>query len=73
MSVDSKILINELVLPDQGCERRMALNDLVMMTFGGMERSQSQWIALLEGVKLEIKNVWKKPGENLSVIEAMLK
>lgn len=73
MSIDSRILINELVLPDTGCERRMALNDLVMLTFGGMERSESQWKALLQEVGLEIKNVWRKEGENLSVIEAMLR
>jgi len=43
MSVDSRILINELVLPDTGCERRMALNDIVMLTFGGIERAGGQW------------------------------
>jgi O-methyltransferase domain len=73
MSVDSKILINELVLPDRGCERRMALNDLVMMTFGGMERSESQWKILLQEVGLVIQNIWRKDGENLSVIEAILR
>jgi hypothetical protein len=41
MSFDSKILVNEIVLPDQDCERRMALNDLVMIIFGGMESTQS--------------------------------
>jgi hypothetical protein len=73
MSVDSRILINELVLPDTGCERRMALNDIVMLTFGGIERGGEQWNALLQGVGLEIKNVWRKEGENLFVIEAMLR
>jgi len=72
MSVDSKILINDLVLPDENCERRMALNDLVMMSFGGMERTKSQWTALLQEAGLEIRNIWTKAGENLSVIEAML-
>lgn len=72
MSVYSKILINELVLPDEKCERRMALNDLVMMSFGGMERTESQWKVLLQEVGLEIRNIWRKEGENLSVIEAAL-
>jgi len=72
MSVDSKILINDLVLPDTNCERRMALNDLVMMSFGGMERTESQWTALLQEVGLVIRNIWRKPGENLSIIETML-
>jgi hypothetical protein len=73
MSVDSKILVNELVLPDENCERRMALNDLVMMSFGGMERTESQWKALLQEVGLDIRNIWRKEGENLSVIEATLR
>jgi hypothetical protein len=51
----------------------MALNDLVMMCFGGMERTESQWKALLLEVGLEIKNIWRKEGENLSVIEAILR
>jgi hypothetical protein len=73
MSVDSKVLINELVLPDENCERRMALNDLVMMSFGGMERAESQWTVLLQEVGLEIKNIWRKEGEILSVVEAILR
>jgi hypothetical protein len=60
-------------LPDENCERRMALNDLVMMSFGGMERAESQWTVLLQEVGLEIKNIWRKEGENLSVVETILR
>ena len=52
---------------------RMALNDLVMMSFGGMERTESQWQDMLLEVGLEIKNIWRKDGKNLSVIEAKLR
>jgi O-methyltransferase domain len=31
MTEDSKLLINDLVLPQEGCHRRMALNDIAMM------------------------------------------
>lgn len=72
MGLGSRILINELVLPDQGCERRMAMNDMVMLSFGGMERSKSQWLELLGDVGLSIKKIWRKEGENLAVIEAVL-
>ena len=72
MNNDSRTLINELVLPDEGYKRRMALNDLVMLTFGGMERSQSQWGTLLQEVGFKIKRICRKSGENLSVIEAVL-
>ena len=73
MSVDSKILINELILPDEKCERRMALSDLVMMSFGGMERTDSQWETLLQEAGLQIRNIWRGEGNNLSVIEATLR
>ncbi|KAF1965601.1 S-adenosyl-L-methionine-dependent methyltransferase [Bimuria novae-zelandiae CBS 107.79] len=45
----SKLLIYELILPNTGAVEMQARYDLVMMTFsGGMERSRSQWIKLLE-------------------------
>jgi hypothetical protein len=72
MNDNSKILINELVLPDHGCEKRMAMNDMVMMSFGGMERSETQWHQLLKDVGLSIRKIWRKEGENLAVIEAVL-
>lgn len=71
MGQGSRILINELVLPDQGCDRRMAMNDMVMLSFGGMERSERQWRELLSEVGLIIKKIWRKEGENLAVIEAV--
>jgi hypothetical protein len=43
-----------------------------MMSFGGMERTESQWTALLQEAGLQMRNIWRNPGENLSVIEAML-
>ncbi|KAF1962612.1 sterigmatocystin 8-O-methyltransferase [Byssothecium circinans] len=46
----SKLLIHELVLPNTGAVEIQARFDLVMMTLnGGMERSRSQWIKLLQG------------------------
>ncbi|PVI03456.1 sterigmatocystin 8-O-methyltransferase [Periconia macrospinosa] len=45
----SKLLIHELILPNTGAAEIQARFDLVMMTLnGGMERSRSQWIKLLE-------------------------
>ncbi|CAI6261928.1 unnamed protein product [Periconia digitata] len=45
----SKLLIHELILPNSGAEEIQARFDLVMMTLsGGMERSRTQWVRLLE-------------------------
>lgn len=45
----SKLLIHELILPNTGAVEIQARFDMVMMTLnGGMERSRSQWIKLLE-------------------------
>jgi hypothetical protein len=72
MNASSRVLINELVLPDVGCEKRMAMNDMVMMSFGGMERSGSQWRQLLCDVGLNLEMIWRKEGEDLAAIEAVL-
>ncbi|KAF2115408.1 S-adenosyl-L-methionine-dependent methyltransferase [Lophiotrema nucula] len=45
----SKLLIHELILPNNGATEIQARFDLVMMTLGGgMERSKTQWTNLLE-------------------------
>ncbi|KAF2702772.1 sterigmatocystin 8-O-methyltransferase [Pleomassaria siparia CBS 279.74] len=45
----SKLLIHELILPNTGAVEMQARFDLVMMTLnGGMERSRTQWIKLLQ-------------------------
>jgi hypothetical protein len=43
------------------------------MTSGGLERTESQWETLLGEVGLQIMKIWSKEGENLSVIEAMMR
>lgn len=72
----SKILLNERVIPKKNCCSWFAAYDINMMSFcGGMERTQKQWIDLLESVDLEVVRIWSSPydGEEDSVIVAMLK
>lgn len=51
----------------------MALQDLNMMSFGGMERTESQWTELITSAGLRLKKIWKgEGGPRYSVIEAVL-
>ncbi len=72
----SKILINDLVLPEKNCSSWSAATDINMMTIlAGMERTRQQWIDLLESVDLEVVKFWSSPygSEEEAVIEAVLK
>ena len=72
----SKILLNEIVLPDRNCPADFAAADINMMSvLSGLERSRSHWIELVESVGLEIVAVRESPFEEDSegVVEAMLK
>jgi hypothetical protein len=56
----SKLLIHDLILPDTGAQEIQARFDLVMMTFnGGMERSRTQWIKLLEDAGFVNIKLWE--------------
>ena len=74
MSPESSLLIDEWVLPDAGAPLAGASEDLMtLMLLSGMERTESQWKALLESVGLEIKKVWRTDGVSEAVIEAKKK
>ncbi|KAL8791853.1 MAG: hypothetical protein Q9195_005515 [Heterodermia aff. obscurata] len=71
MGPDSSLLIDDWVLPDVGAPLAGASEDMFMlMLLSGMERSESQWSALLESVGLEIKKIWRTDGVSEAVIEA---
>lgn len=67
----SKILINDVVLPNKGVPAMPTESDIAMMAcFAAMERSESQWRSLLESAGLKIVKIWQ--GVSESVIEAEL-
>ncbi|KAJ6439554.1 O-methyltransferase [Purpureocillium lavendulum] len=67
----SRLLINDVVLPDTGASWRQTSLDWIMMAmFVSRERTESQWRALLAGAGLQMSGVWHKDGEGL--IEAVL-
>jgi hypothetical protein len=69
----SRLLIAEVVLPLQGADPDAAWYDLAMMTAGGMERNEKQWVELLDASRFKLGKIWKVPGSNFGVIEAYLK
>ncbi len=71
MSSCSRILITDTVIPEIGASRDVALQDINMMCFGGMERTQLQWEGLLGRAGLSIKRFWVSDGNLQNVIEAI--
>ncbi|KAE9363222.1 S-adenosyl-L-methionine-dependent methyltransferase [Stipitochalara longipes BDJ] len=68
----SKLLICELVLPDQHPEPTKVIRDITMLLIGGSERNLTQWNTLLKKGGFKIVNVHGAGGENSSIIEAVL-
>ena len=69
----SKIIVNELVLPDQGCGMIAAQLDIAMMAcFAATERSERQWHEVVDSAGLEIEKIWTDVPEAESIIELAL-
>lgn len=69
----SKLYLNEWILPDVGCPLFQATMDIqMMMNFGSMERTQSQWKELLHRAGLKLVKFWQSPGFGESIVEAEL-
>ena len=74
MDKDSRLLINEFVLPNTGAGQLQASLDIMMMALvSGLERTEMQWQSLLESIGLEIVKIWSITPEIEAVIETRLK
>ncbi|KAF2772968.1 S-adenosyl-L-methionine-dependent methyltransferase [Teratosphaeria nubilosa] len=64
MGEDSRIFINDLILPDVGAPPFMAESDISMLAlFSAKERSEAMWRRLVEAVGgLVVVGVWQAPG-----------
>ena len=68
----SKLLINDWVIPDTEALLYPAMLDINMMAaFSSMERTESQWKALLKSVGFRVVKFWSVPM-NEGCIEAEL-
>ncbi|CAI7676504.1 unnamed protein product [Penicillium palitans] len=57
MGPDSRVLIDDAVLPDTGANWQSAVADLAMMSFAGKERTKHQWEALAESAGLRVEQI----------------
>ena len=57
MNADSRILIDDTVLPDTGANWQSTLADLAMMAFGGKERTGAQWHSLAKSAGLRVEQI----------------
>ena len=68
----SKLIIRGFILPDTNVPLYTACTDIRMMLLhAGMERTESQWKELLNGVGLELVGFWTVEIGGEGVIEAM--
>ena len=66
----SKILINELVVPDQNASWSVTSMDWLMLALGAVkERTEKDWRTMAESVGLKITGIWTKEQGTESLIE----
>jgi len=70
----SKLLLHEMIVPEQGASQFHAQLDMTMMAFnGGMERSKQQWKVLVEKAGFELLKIWDPVEEGADgIVEAIL-
>jgi hypothetical protein len=69
----SRLVISEVVLPTVGADLEAGWMDLTMMCAGGMERTEKQWLELLDASGFKLGRFYTVPGTNYGVVEAWLK
>ncbi|KAL9010768.1 MAG: hypothetical protein Q9173_004327 [Seirophora scorigena] len=69
----SKMIINDIVMPQRGASSFATNQDLLMMSiFSSLERTEQLWRDLLHAAGLKILRIWSTEGAVESVIEAVL-
>lgn len=71
----SRLLLHEMIIPEQGASAFHAMLDMTMMAFNsGMERTERQWRELLDSAGFEVLKVWPPLEEDADgIVEAVLK
>lgn len=71
----SRLLLHEMIIPEQGASTFHAMLDVTMMAFNsGMERTERQWRELFDGAGFEVLKVWPPLEEDADgIVEAVLK
>lgn len=64
MTKSSVLLIDDIVLPETGAPWRATMADMNMMSaLAAKERSEKEWYALLDSVRLKIVGIWEYAPE----------
>ncbi|KAF3018914.1 hypothetical protein E8E14_010495 [Neopestalotiopsis sp. 37M] len=71
----SKLLLHEMIIPEEGAPPFFAMLDMTMMAFNsGMERTERQWEALLDQAGFKVIKFWPPPEQGADgIVEAELK
>ena len=65
----SKIIINEMVLPDKGITLTAAQIDITMMcALAATERTEGQWRQMMDSAGFIIEKIWTKVQEDESIM-----
>ncbi|OJJ45913.1 hypothetical protein ASPZODRAFT_98922 [Penicilliopsis zonata CBS 506.65] len=74
MTQDSLLIIDDFVLPDSGADLRGVEMDILMwLHTAGLERTASQWRALLTRAGLDVVHIWDAKRGVESVLECRLR
>jgi hypothetical protein len=69
----SKVLLNEIVIPDTGADWYSTSVDMIMMAVhSATERTEADWRRLLESAGLKLTKIWDCEGAPEKLIEAEL-
>ena len=70
----SKILIEDMVLPDAGADWIGASSDLLMlMMLDGAERTTHHWESIIGSAGMKINKIWRGPPTQEAIIEVEFK
>ena len=74
MDKDSRLLIDDYVMPPTGAEFRTIHMDVCMMMYmRSEERTKRRWETLLTSAGLDIVHIWTPPTAFESIIETRLR
>ncbi|KAL4861377.1 hypothetical protein BDV12DRAFT_204080 [Aspergillus spectabilis] len=69
----SRLLIEEIIVPERGSGIEEGWMDLIMMSLGAKQRTLKEWQAVLEKAGLDLTGLYQLPGDPHGLIEAQVR
>lgn len=64
LAAESRILVDEMILPESGTPWRAAQQDMIMgACIAARERTRDEWLALFDRAGLRVERMWKYTEE----------